>query len=281
MELVGSQISLATREKIQQPPIYYPPVYIHRPASASLSFHRNRLISRNSSILYQNRRRPLSADSGFNNSKRNSSVKFNLANKNRAISSTSNIFNLLIDEQPMTSKYYWTTTKNNKAEMKLSEQQKQQDQPQDDEERREKNNKDNDSMSCSESIEENVVTIKATNMENENNDANVQTHQHHDTTKSSSSSTFGVFRSPHIKRRPDSLKLSFAYGSTSDLGKSVFSNSDVNQTKSLSVDGNKSHHSGKKSTSYDLWVNENSLKVANATDVEGKKLDLPGRVSFR
>jgi hypothetical protein len=197
----------------------------------------------------------------------------------------------------MTSKY-WTSHKessrnNNKAsgggEMKLSEQQRKQQQQQhqrqsqsreeeeeEEEERARQKNKDTDSMSCSDSIEENVVTIKATNMESENNDANVQTHSH-DTAKS-----FTAFRSPHSKRRPDSLKLSFAYGSSSDLGKSVFSNSDVNQTKSLSVDGNKSHHSGKKSTSYDLWVNESALKVASAGEGEvGKKLDLPGRVSFR
>lgn len=181
----------------------------------------------------------------------------------------------------MTSKKYWTSShkeenKSNNSnkpsveEIKLSEQQQQQTQHQQRQEK-EDNERRKDSMSCSESIEENVVTIKPNNMENENNDANVQTH-HHDTT---------IFRSPHIKRRPDSLKLSFAYGSTSDLGKSVFSNSDVNQTKSLSVDGNKSHHGGKKSTSYDLWVNENALKVANVSDGEGKKLDLAGRVSFR
>lgn len=168
----------------------------------------------------------------------------------------------------MTSKY-WTrdsdTVNNdeNKAvgskcsEMKLNEQSK---------------NKENDSMSFSESIEENVVTIKANNMvENGNNDPN-----HHDSTKS-----YEIYRSPHIKQRPDSLKLSFAYGSSTDLGKSVFSNSNVNQTKSLSVDGNKSHHGGKKSTSYDLWVNENASKVVNVSDGECKKLDLPGRVSFR
>jgi hypothetical protein len=181
----------------------------------------------------------------------------------------------------MTSKYWSSSSRNNKptsgSEMKLGEQQQQKPQQHQhhDEQQRQKN-KDTDSMSCSESIEENVVTIKASNMESENNDANVQTHQH-DTAKS-----FAMFRSPHIKRRPDSLKLSFAYGSASDLGKSVFSNSDVNQTKSLSVDGNKSHHSGKKSTSYDLWVNENVAAAVKASaDGESKKLDLPGRVSFR
>lgn len=85
-------------------------------------------------------------------------------------------------------------------------------------------------------------------------------------------------------RRPDSLKLSFDYGSSSDLVKSATSTVDVNQSKSLSVAGNKSHHDGKKSTSYDLWVNENvGMKERNgsATTGENKKLDLPGRVSFR
>jgi len=188
-----------------------------------------------------------------------------LVQKNRRkANSSSNIFNLLIDEQSMTSKYWSASTaEENKGlmlncneEMKLNEQSK----------------KENDTISCSESIEENVVTIKANNMsENENNDAN-----HHDASKS-----FEIYRSSHIKQRPDSLKLSFAYGSSTDLGKSVFSNSNVNQTKSLSVDGNKSHHGGKKSTSYDLWVNENASKVVNVSDGECKKLDLPGRVSFR
>lgn len=73
------QISLATRDKIQTPPIYYPPVHTHRPASASLSYHRNRLASRNGSNLCHNRR-PLSADSRFINTKGNSSVKFNFGN---------------------------------------------------------------------------------------------------------------------------------------------------------------------------------------------------------
>lgn len=77
--LWSPQISLATRDKTQTPPIYYPPVHIHRPASASLSHHRNRLTSRNSSNLCHNRR-PLSADSRFINTKANSSVKFNLGN---------------------------------------------------------------------------------------------------------------------------------------------------------------------------------------------------------
>ncbi|XP_070501319.1 centrosomal protein of 131 kDa isoform X2 [Chironomus tepperi] len=160
----------------------------------------------------------------------------------------------------MTSKY-WTAEENKglmvncNNEMKLNEQ----------------SQKENDTMSYSESIEENVVTVKANNMsENENKDAN-----HHDASKS-----FEMYRSSHIKQRPDSLKLSFTYGSSTDLGKSVFSNSNVNQTKSLSVDGNKSHHGGKKSTSYDLWVNENASKVVNVSDGECKKLDLPGRVSF-
>lgn len=161
----------------------------------------------------------------------------------------------------MTSKY-WPAEENKELmvncnnEMELNEQSK----------------KENDTISGSESIEENVVTIKANDTsENENTNAN-----HHDASKS-----FEIYRSSHIKQRPDSLKLSFAYGSSTDLGKSVFSNSNVNQTKSLSVDGNKSHHGGKKSTSYDLWVNENASKVVNVSDGECKKLDLPGRVSFR
>lgn len=78
-ECAGQKINLATREKIPIPPIYYPPVHIHRSVSASLSSYRNRLTSRNSNILSQNRR-PLSADSRFINAKGNSSVKFNLGN---------------------------------------------------------------------------------------------------------------------------------------------------------------------------------------------------------
>lgn len=162
----------------------------------------------------------------------------------------------------MTSKYWTRDTDNDDhllktdtkaAEMKLGETSKA---------------KDNDSVSFSESIEENVVSMKANNMvENDDDDG--------------SKKSFENYRSPHVKPRPDSLKLSFAYGSSTDLGKSVFSNSNVNQTKSLSVDGNKSHHGGKKSTSYDLWVNENASKVVNVSDGECKKLDLPGRVSFR
>ena len=189
-------------------------------------------------------------------------ILYLIQKNHRKASSSSNIFNLLIDEHSMSSKY-WTAAENKEKlmvhcnnEMKLNEHSK----------------KENDTMSCSESIEENVVTIKDNNMsENENNDAN-----HHDASK-----TFEIYRSSHIKQRPDSLKLSFAYGSSTDLGKSVFSNNNVNQTKSLSVDGNKSHHGGKKSTSYDLWVNENASKVVNVSDGECKKLDLPGRVSFR
>lgn len=136
------------------------------------------------------------------------------------------------------------------------------------------------------------------------------------------------------KKRPDSLNLSFNYNESSlELAKmtpsfnqqhhhhhrhhlnssannngnnpNVIQNScasstvDVNQSKSLSVDGNKSHHDGKKSTtSYDLWVNEavgmkeksenivgdggsNNTTSSNvAVAAREKKLDLPGRVSF-
>lgn len=75
------QISLATRDRIQTPSIYYPPVHISRPASASLSYHhRNRLTSRtNCSNFCHQTRRPLSADSRFG-TKGSSSVKFNLGN---------------------------------------------------------------------------------------------------------------------------------------------------------------------------------------------------------
>lgn len=132
-------------------------------------------------------------------------------------------------------------------------------------------------------------------------------------TSSSSSSS--------IMKRPDSLELSFDYGSKTDLSKAnhaisnpksrnslsssvgiggiqtiTANNSvDVNQSKSLSVAGNKSHHDGKKSTtSYDLWVNErddvgsmkeksenSSVVVTTIAAAREKKLDLPGRVSFR
>jgi hypothetical protein len=124
--------------------------------------------------------------------------------------------------------------------------------------------------------------------------------------------------SSSIMKRPDSLELSFDYGSTTDLSKTTaISNSkssginsnnnnnnnigssvgiqaitannsvDVNQSKSLSVTGNKSHHDGKKSTtSYDLWVNESVVAMKeksenSVTIAREKKLDLPGRVSFR
>lgn len=130
-----------------------------------------------------------------------------------------------------------------------------------------------ESTSCGDSIEEDVVTVKANNMEKTNNEGNSQI----EASKGFSSST-------SIMRRPDSLKLSFDYGSSSDLVKSATSTVDVNQSKSLSVAGNKSHHDGKKSTSYDLWVNENvGVKERNESiaTVENKKLDLPGRVSFR
>lgn len=119
------------------------------------------------------------------------------------------------------------------------------------------------------------------------------------------------------QKRPDSLNLSFNLNeiTTSDLTKmttdrhhhhlnSTINNEnpnviqtsgtsvsavDVNQSKSLSVAGNKSHQNGKKSTtSYDLWVNENvgmKEKSENsasnvAVAAREKKLDLPGRVSF-
>jgi hypothetical protein len=129
-----------------------------------------------------------------------------------------------------------------------------------------------ESTSVSDSIEEDVVTIKASNMDKANDDGNVQSETSKSFTNNSAS----------IKRRPDSLKLSFDYGS-SDLTstKSATSTVDVNQNKSPSVAGNKSNHDGKKSTSYDLWVNENvGMKERNGTG-ENKKLDLPGRVSFR
>jgi hypothetical protein len=127
-----------------------------------------------------------------------------------------------------------------------------------------------ESTSCGDSIEEDVVTIKASVMDKANNDANAQ---------SEPSKTFST-NSTSIKRRPDSLKLSFDYGSN-DLTKSATSTVDVNQNKSPSVAGNKSNHDGKKSTSYDLWVNENvGMKDRNGVG-ENKKLDLPGRVSFR
>lgn len=137
-----------------------------------------------------------------------------------------------------------------------------------------------DSTSCGESIEEDIVTIKANNMENGSNDVNVSSHQHE------KSKNFSISNgSASIKRRPDSLKLSFDYGSSSDLAKASTSAGDVSQSKALSAAGsNISHHDGKKPTSYDLWVNENvgaKERGGSAMVGEGKKLDLPGRVSFR
>lgn len=115
--------------------------------------------------------------------------------------------------------------------------------------------------SCGDSVEEEeVVTIESSNM-----DAN-------EMSKNS------------IKRRPDSLKLSFDYGSSSDLVKSATTTVDINQSKSLSAAASsiKNHLNGKKPTSYDLWVNENvEAKERNNSAIGEKKLDLPGRVSFR
>jgi hypothetical protein len=175
---------------------------------------------------------------------------------------------LLIDEQPMTSKY-WTSESHKGIRTnsgQLSEQPP------------------GNGVGCGHDesgIEENDVgrSIKANNIElRKNNNSNMQSHQS-DATKSFSISS----SPPPVKRRPDSLKLSFEYGSTSDLAASPApGNGNVNQSKSLSdvVAGNKSHHDGKKSTSYDFWMNENVLKV-NDNGGESKKLDLPGRVSFR
>lgn len=73
------QISLATRDKVQTPPIFYPPVYVqNRPGSASLhSTQRNRFVARN---CVSTKKRPLSADSRFirNNLKETHRVKFDL-----------------------------------------------------------------------------------------------------------------------------------------------------------------------------------------------------------
>lgn len=184
----------------------------------------------------------------------------------RSSNSSSNIFKLLIDEQPMTSKY-WTSSHKSSVNRATPAEQKEA-------------LIEADSTSFGESMEEDIVTIKASNMENGNSAANLPSHQH-ETTKHFSISNSAA---ASIKRRPDSLKLSFDYGSSSDLAKSATSNVDVNQSKSLSVTGNNSHHDGKKSTSYDLWVNENvGLKERSGSGVTGetKKLDLPGRVSFR
>lgn len=128
-----------------------------------------------------------------------------------------------------------------------------------------------DSTSCGDSIQDDIVTVR-NNMKNINSD------------ERSKAFTSAISTSSIIKPRPDSLKLSFDYGSSSDLlGKSASSTVDVNQSKSLSVAGNMSHQDGKKSTSYDLWVNENiEAKDRNESSSTGeKKLDLPGRVSFR
>lgn len=189
-------------------------------------------------------------------------IPFLLLYFKRSSNSSSNIFKLLIDEQPMTSKY-WTVNHKSSVNSKVSSEQ------------RDAIAEADNNTSCGESIEEDIVTIKANNMESRNNDANVQLEPSKAFTISNSAAS--------IKRRPDSLKLSFDYGSSSDLLKSATSTADVNQSKSLSVAGSKSHHDGKKSTSYDLWVNENvDAKERNGSAGTGeKKLDLPGRVSFR
>lgn len=152
----------------------------------------------------------------------------------------------------MTSKY-WTSNKSSASKELLDAE-------------KEKAEAD-DSTSCGDSVQE-IATGKA-NMKNFSSDGRTKNFTSNVSTSSSSA-----------KPRPDSLKLSFDYGSSSDLAKSANSSSDVNQSKSLSVARNISHHDGKKPMSYDLWVNENVDRNENASTVE-KKLDLPGRVSFR
>lgn len=146
------------------------------------------------------------------------------------------------------------------------------------------------------------MTIKTNTIHNgkRNEHSNVVTKESQLSSSKSSTSS--------IMKRPDSLELTFDYGSTTDLSKltaianrpkssgggttiqrTITANNsvDVNQSKSLSVAGNKSHHDAKKSTtsSYDLWVNENvGMKEKSENSVaiaREKKLDLPGRVSFR
>lgn len=133
-----------------------------------------------------------------------------------------------------------------------------------------------DSTSCGgDSIEEDLITIKTNNMENgSKNDGTLASRHQHEPTNN-----YGTIAN---KRRPDSLKLSFDYGSTSDLANANSTNSNVNQNKSLSVtfNSNNKSHDGKKSTSYDLWVNENVTKTNSSCTAASYK-DIPGKVSFR
>lgn len=115
------------------------------------------------------------------------------------------------------------------------------------------------------------MTVKANNMESRNNDANhpkFQVDPQKNFSMSASSST--------LKRRPDSLKLSFDYGSSTSLAKPSTASADLNQSSSLPTFST----NGKKSKSYDLWVNEN-IDAKDQSETAEKKLDLPGRVSFR
>jgi hypothetical protein len=126
-----------------------------------------------------------------------------------------------------------------------------------------------DSTSCGESIEEEVVTVKSNNiMESRNNDANNQKFQVDPPKNFSMSST--------LKRRPDSLKLSFDYGSSTNLCKPKTAAANLNQSSSLPTFST----NVKKTKSYDLWVNEN-IEAKERSETAEKKLDLPGRVSFR
>lgn len=172
---------------------------------------------------------------------RNSYLYLSLFPVDQRSSNSSSNIFKLLIDEPMTSKY-WTS--NNKLSVQKEQKEAEADKV----------------TSCGDSVEEeDVVTIKSSNM-----DAN-------EMSKNS------------IKRRPESLKLSFDYGSSTDLVKSATSTVDINQSKSMSAAASsKNHLNGKKPTSYDLWVNENvEAKERNNSAMGEKKLDLPGRVSFR
>ena len=126
--------------------------------------------------------------------------------------------------------------------------------------------------SCGDSIEEDIVTIKAdVNNTSLLMEKNMKiTGKLQDLKINHESTPNGALK----QRRPNSLKLSYDFGSNSNLT-NVTNNNDKHQNKSMLTETITKIPSTKSidvKKSYDLWVNDNITK---------KRLDLPGRVSFR
>lgn len=171
---------------------------------------------------------------------------------------------LLIDESPMPSKY-WTHKQSNKIEHK--------DKGQQDIMTGGESSTAESSTSGGDSIEEDIVTIKAdVNKTSLLMEKNMKINGKLQDLKINHESTpNGALK----QRRPDSLKLSYEFGSNSNL-KNVTNINDKHQNKSMLTTTSTTKIPSTKSSevkkSYDLWVNDNITK---------KRLDLPGRVSFR